>query len=302
MRPHEPVFILQGIEVYMAKGKNNKKKKASKIMDIIIPVVLIGIIIFSGVNAFLIYSSYKEAREIYSGLELYVNEEIDEEKALAMEDAGFPYIDVDFQALSAINEDFIGWLYFPLLNISYPVVFDQNDFSYLHMAMDKTPTKNGSIFVDSVGDPNAVPELEDLVTIFYGHNMRDGSMFGSLKKIRQEEGLIDEDPYFYYYTEHTAYKCRVFAYYLDKESGITYGVPKNNKGYDQYMSYILEKNEYEGGPDTVDIAHRPQLVTLSTCSGHNTGNRTVLQAAIVDTYSIDGNVNIDSYFEAEVSE
>ena len=30
-------------------------------------------------------------------------------------------------------------------------------------------------------------DLSDLITIFYGHNMKNGSMFGSLKKLRRDE-------------------------------------------------------------------------------------------------------------------
>lgn len=273
----------------MTKEKKAKKKKEPKsgimkVMDILVPVVCSGVIIFSGVNLFMIYRGYAEAEAIYDGIALYVNDDpkavSNEEEAYSMNEAGFPYMDVDYDALLAINEDFLGWLYFPLLDISYPVVYGDEDESYLHEAMDGTKSNSGCIYIDAWSNP----DLKDMTTLFFGHNMRNGSMFGSLKRIRKEEGLIDEDPYFYYYTPTKAYKCHVFCYYLENANGKTYQYPLDTQGYDEYMDYILSKNEYEGGPDNVDIAHRPRIVTLSTCSGHNSGKRTVIHSVIEDTY------------------
>jgi len=271
-------------------AKSNKKKKW-KILDILIPVVCVAVMGYAGYNLFTIYQSYSEANGIYDGLALYVTDDDASAQAQAMEEAGFPYINVDFESLSAINDDFLGWLYFPLMDISYPVVYGDEDFTYLHTAVDGTPTNSGSIFIDYESDKN----LGDMTTIFYGHNMRDGSMFGSLRKIRRDPELIPQDPYFYYYTPTTAYKCHVFAYYLEKTGGKTYMAPGNAAGYDQYLTYVLEKNEYEGGPDTVDLTHRPKIVTLSTCSGRNTGNRTVVQACIEDTYEISNSIVSDAF-------
>ena len=275
--------------------------KKNRFLNYILPIIFIVIIIYGIVNLAVIYHSYSEAEKIYDGLALYVNSEEDAssgEDGAALAEAGFPYIDVDFDALSRINEDFLGWLYFPLLDISYPVVYGDEDFTYLKVAVDKTPSSSGSIFIDWASDPN----LEDMTTIFYGHNMRNGTMFGSLKRLRQEPGLVDEDPYFYYYTPTMAYKCRVFAYYLEKYNGNTYLSPENNAGYDKYLQYVLDKNEYTEGTENVDLSHRPQLVTLSTCSGHNTGNRTVVQAVIVSTYEVGSGTVVNEYFESEIRE
>lgn len=286
------------IETESESKVGKKDSPFMKVMDVLVALICLSVIAYAGYNLVKIYQSYSEAAAIYDGLAVYVTDEDDgSEMAVEMQKAGFPYINVNFEELSNMNEDFLGWLYFPLLDISYPVVYGDTDFSYLHKAIDGTKTSSGCIFIDCASDPH----LNDMTTIIYGHNMRNGSMFGSLKKIRNNEKMILEDPYFYYYTETTAYKCHVFAYYLEKSGGKTYMAPENNAGYDQYLNYVLEKNEYEGGPDTVDLKHRPKLVTLSTCSGHNTGNRTVIQAAIEDTYELDSAV-VEDTFDAVLPE
>lgn len=272
-----------------------KSGRGMKILDILVPTICIGVILFSGFKLFQIYNSYAEAEAIYDGVALYVKEEasVGSEDAVAMMYAGFPYLDIDYDALLEINEDFLGWLYFPLLDLSYPVVYGDEESTYLHEAIDGTKSSSGCLYIDAWSDPH----LKDMTTIIYGHNMRNGSMFGSLKKIRTEEGLVEQDPYFYYYTPNRAYKCHIFAYYLENAKGKTYSYPTDNRTYDEYMDYILEKNEYAGGPDTVDLSHRPRILTLSTCSGRNSGKRTVIHSVIEDSYEYSDNLVVEETFE-----
>ena len=77
---------------------------------------------------------------------------------------------------------------------------------------------------------------------------------------------------------------------------MTYKYPTDNRTYDQYMDYILEKNEYADGPSSVDIAHRPRILSLSTCSGFHSGKRTVIHAAIEDSYKLSDNLIVDESF------
>ncbi len=294
--------IYTGSGLDMAKEKNTDKKEGSekkekvyKVLDILIPVVCISVFVFSGFNLFRIYRSYAEADAIYNGLALMATHSAgtqEEQVAVAMEEAGFPYLNVDHEGLLKINPDYKGWLYFPLLDISYPVVYGDEAQSYLNKTFDGTPSKSGAIYIDAWSNP----DLKDMTTLIYGHNMRNGSMFGSLKRIRNEEGLVDQDPYFYYYTPTIAYKCHIFVYYLENANGMTYKYPTDNRTYDQYMDYILEKNEYADGPNNVDVAHRPRILSLSTCSGFHSGRRTVIHAAIEDSYKIGDNLIVDDSF------
>lgn len=275
--------------------QESKTGKAMKILDILIPTLCIGVILFSGFKLYQIYRNYAEAEAIYNGIALYVNDETasaSSEEAAAMKEAGFSYLDVDYDSLLEINPDFKGWLYFPLMDLSYPVVIGDEDFNYLHVAFDGTKSSSGSIFIDAWSNP----DLKDMATLIYGHNMKNGSMFGCLKKIRTGDVDVSEDPFFYYYTPTKAYKCHVFVYYLENVKGKTYNCPTDKATYDEYMDYILEKNEYEGGPESVDISHRPKLVALSTCSGHNSGKRTVIQAVVEDTYTYSDDLVIGDTF------
>ena len=54
-------------------------------------------------------------------------------------------------------------------------------------------------------------DFSDLYNIIYGHNMNNGSMFGSLKKYK-DEGFWKKNQYFTVYTESTAYRYQIFSY------------------------------------------------------------------------------------------
>ena len=65
----------------------------------------------------------------------------------------------------------------------------------------------GSTFLEGLNQS----DFSDLYNIIYGHNMNNGSMFGSLKKYK-DEGFWKKNQYFTVYTESTAYRYQIFSY------------------------------------------------------------------------------------------
>lgn len=98
-----------------------------------------------------------------------------------------PPLAVDFESLKAINPDVKGWLYIEALDISYPVVQGPDNDAYLHTTYEGTSNFAGSIFLDyqNQGD------FSDGNTIVYGHNMKNLSMFGKLKQMKEQEKYRD---------------------------------------------------------------------------------------------------------------
>lgn len=90
---------------------------------------------------------------------------------------------VDFAALMQVNPEIWGWLEYPALGISYPLVQGQDNQYYLNHLYDGSPGAAGALFLDAAGDPG----LEDTLTILYGHNMGDGSMLGTLPQLLEPE-------------------------------------------------------------------------------------------------------------------
>ena len=85
----------------------------------------------------------------------------------------------DWPALEMQNPDITAWLLIPSLSLSYPVVQGEDNAYYLHRSFYGEENYAGCIFLDARNSP----DFQDPFTLVYGHNMRDGSMFGSLRNL-----------------------------------------------------------------------------------------------------------------------
>ena len=118
------------------------------------------------------------------------------------------FLQVDFNKLEEINPDVIAWIEIPGLEISYPVVQGRDNDYYLHHLITGENHKSGSIFMDFHNQE----DLSDRNSIIYGHNMKDGSMFGTLDQY-QSQALYRNYPYFYMYVTGYIYEYQIFSCY-----------------------------------------------------------------------------------------
>lgn len=88
-----------------------------------------------------------------------------------------------FVQLFAINPDLMGWITAGDA-VDEPVVYRDNEF-YLDHSFYQEYSAGGTVFADV---ENAAWDTDGYV-ILYGHNMRNGSMFGELEKYRKLEYL-----------------------------------------------------------------------------------------------------------------
>ncbi|MCD8074384.1 MAG: class B sortase [Lachnospiraceae bacterium] len=102
--------------------------------------------------------------------------------------AGRDTITVDFEALRAINPDIVAWIRIAGTEVDYPVVQGEDNGYYLTHTFTGAENSAGTLFLDyrNAGD------FTDSISMIYGHNRKDGSMFGNLK------AFLDEA----YFSEH----------------------------------------------------------------------------------------------------
>ncbi|SFB71065.1 class B sortase [Butyrivibrio sp. YAB3001] len=229
---------------------------------------IIAIIICLGIIAYESYKIYDDQKEYAVADEEY--EEIESQAVVwpTKEDESevidYPLIQIDFDKLEAINPDVVAWIYFPCLDISYPVVKENEVDEYIHLTFDKQVNKAGCIYEDVLSDP----EFRGMHDIVFGHNMKNKSMFGKLKMLYQDENkeLLEKNPYVYVYTKDYVFQYRVFGYYITKVGSEAYKVVETNDTYDEFLEYIQLHSAYPR-PQEADFSQRPSLLTLSTCSG-----------------------------------
>lgn len=185
---------------------------------------------------------------------------------------------VDFMALQGINDDIVGWLKVGALDISYPVTQASDNDYYLHLTFELLQNAAGCIFVDYQNRP----DFQDDNTIIYGHNMKDGSMFGTLKNFVQD-GVYESDPYFWIYTPERIYKYEIFNCSTVGAVSNTYTLEfGSRKEFQNYLDKALMQSQVDSSK--VKVKSSDKIVTLSTCTGDEE-TRFVVQGKLVRTYA-----------------
>lgn len=164
-----------------------------------------------------------------------------------------------FLPLQEINTDIVGWITADNTKIHYPILqAEDNDF-YLTRNYQKEETRAGSIFLDYRNDKNLENNWN---TIIYGHRMKDGSMFGQLKKYLEED-FFHDNPTVYLDSIYEGYDVEIFSvyqtttefYYIETEFS-------DGPDYQQFIEQLQERSLYKSD---VEIGPDDQIVTLSTC-------------------------------------
>ena len=280
------------------KPKSKRKKKQSFIHYLIPTVLFISMIVFGGLflRDFL---EYRAAENEYASLQDHIviseepkkeapkkekagEEEFDDEPEEEPVDLLHPHFQIDYGALSGVNADFTAVLHVPALSITYPVVKSKDNEEYLHRTFEGKANFAGSIFLDA----NAKGSYDHKNTFIFGHNMKNGTMFGKLKYFLRDDQLANSNPYVFLCRPEGITRYRIFSYYLTTVESPIYNDFEGDKGYDQYLSLVQRLSSYRNYPkDSIDFSQRPDIITLSTCSGPSGGNqRFIVQAALEEVY------------------
>lgn len=267
-------------------GKKSKKKKTKK--DYILLVVIIACVIamlFSGFQLFRSYRQYKIASDEYDSIaeqavkpsleESDVDESHVKPKGDHTKKKLKAPIDVDFASLQATNPDLVGWIYVEgLEGVSYPVVKGDTNDKYLHTTFQGTYNFAGTIFIDCQNRS----DFEDCNTVIYGHNMKDGSMFGRLRWFETQNAYA-VSPYIWILTPDSTMKYEIFSTYETPINSRTYTLfPKPSKDYLKYEGEMKALSAIK--TNDVSLTAKSKIITLSTCTG-NEGTRYVVQAVRV---------------------
>ncbi len=288
----------------MEENKNNtqkqpeqKKKKKSDVLLTIALIVAIAVFCYAAFNLYHIYTEYKKGTDEYNQIEeMAVTERDADSGEVAGPNAQLkPPIEVDFDKLKSVNEDVVGWIYVDALpDISYPIVKGKDNQTYLHQTYEKNYNFAGTIFVDyeNSGD------FSDCNTLVYGHNMKNGSMFGHLKKFREDDKLYKQDKYFWILTPERNYRYEIITAYTTSVNSDTYTLFKGpGEEFEKYLETIKGYSEIK--TDDTDLTIKDRIVTLSTCTG-NESTRFVVQGKRVDAEDADGaSMNTDSTADEE---
>ena len=267
----------------MGKQRTNqprrKKKKKGDLLLTLALIAAIAVFCFAAYNLFHIYTEYKKGTDEYNHIEqMAVTDRAPEDEELVDAVSGpKPPISVDFDTLKSVNPDVVGWIYIEALdNINYPVVQGDDNETYLHTTYENNYNFAGTIFVDYENSS----DFSDCNTLIYGHNMKNGSMFGLLSKHFKDQESVP-GRYIWICTPDKNYRYEIFSSHVVDAAGEVYTL--FSAPDEQFASY-LEKMKSQSLVDfQTEVTAEDKVITLSTCTG-NDATRFVVQAKREGTY------------------
>lgn len=267
-----------------SNGYENVRKKLTRNQIVIIAAAgVIAVIICASLIAAMIKGNGSVSKGLESIWIDMTGQDTELEKDMAYlkdNDIEIPDKEVDLAELrKTVNKDIYAWIYIPDTEVDYPVLqHPKDDGYYLDHNLDGSQGYPGVIYSESCN----AKDFEDPLTVLYGHNMKDGSMFGGLGDFQDKE-YFDSHPYIYVYTEDRLLTYEVVAAYTYTDKHLLLNsdlkVPAN------YMNFLAEMaaDARKGGiwKAGTSLQSDDRLLALSTCISNQRENRLIIQGRLL---------------------
>lgn len=185
---------------------------------------------------------------------------------------------VDFEKLKDMNEETVGWIKVKGTNIEYAVVKSSDNSYYLNHNFEKKYNSGGWIFADYKNKFDGT----DKNIVIYGHNMKDNSMFGTLKNVLKENWYNNEENHVInFITEKEEQEYQVFSVYKTENEDYYIDTEFENNEFKEFINTLKARSIKDFN---VEVTQEDSILTLSTCADNNK-YRVVLHAknAIINT-------------------
>ncbi len=254
----------------MTDKKRNVKKKNKRLVYDLLLLVCIAVLGFCAYQLVGYYGQKSKSEGIVSQVADEVvsyGPSTEESESQSQEDekrepTGYSHApipkSVDFEALKAQNSEAVGWLFSENGVINYPLMQTDNNEYYLNHLISGKENINGSLFLDYLCND----DFSSRNTLIYGHSMKNGTMFATLLRYRNQ-AYYDAYPCFYLYTPKGNYRIDVFSGFETTADDRAYVVAFNDNEMLSLVSYLFSKSAFRSN---VQVSETDRLVTLSTCA------------------------------------
>lgn len=241
----------------MLNAEGTIMKRRRLLYWISVTVCVAGILLCGGLFFFQ-WQEYRTGELMYENLMQTVNATpLESEKISEDMEEKKQILQIDFELLKEINPQVIGWLYLPGTGISYPVVQGENNTYYLDHLFDGKQNSAGCLFLDC--------QCEGFTgknSVIYGHDMKNGTMFASLKNYENQE-YYEMYPLFYLITEDGIQTVDVFsAYVTEIDTDAWWLTFSSEKEYEAWLKHLVSRSCFQS---KVTPSSSDQVITLSTC-------------------------------------
>ena len=190
------------------------------------------------------------------------------------------------EEMLAINKNYAGYLYIPDVLSEAVVQCEDNEYYLDHNIYDQKRSC-GTVYADFRNTVNDYRDLQSDNIILYGHNQKDGTMFGNLDYYKWDYKYWIKNPFIYFdnlYESGTYVVVSSFVINTEPEhdNGNIFDynnfINFTNDGtytYDNFIREITERSHFNTG---IDVNKDDKFLTLSTCAYEWSEARHVLVA------------------------
>lgn len=257
--------------IFTENRDSNKKR------IVLIIIIIIAALVFIGASAAIISHFLPEKG---GELDKYKN---NVSNSSAGPNAGVAENPIDFDAVKSANADVCAWIKVDGTPIDYPILQsgeDKEEDYYLTHDMNGIKKTAASIYIQRVN----LSDFTDYNTIIYGHNMLNGSMFGTLKKFRNAQFFNENRNIYIYIPKHVLRYDIVSAFLYDDRHVYNSFNFNTSEGRQAFIDTVMNPESLvKNVKNDADIAVDDKLITLSTCASKPEDRYLVVGRLVEDT-------------------
>jgi len=279
-------------------------------LRLVIFLVCVGVLIWSGFYFYDTLKQYAEAEDLYENLgdliagdasyveQMYsspqsvptpdyqASQKLTDEEIEDIVTPVRPVINKEFErvhnqlvSLKKQYPDLYGWITLEGTVINYPIMQSKDNDYYLDHSYKGTKLKAGAIFAD-YRNHRTLTKNKNLV--LYGHHMSNNTMFHSLDKFLAKS-FFNTNNIVKIYTLDGMYTYKVFSVY---ETHMYYRYIQTAFGsyedLDEFVREIADNSIHT--PSGVTLNGDSRILTLSTCTNRSGNGRLAVHAVMIDSY------------------
>lgn len=254
--------------VFPVKGDSTLEKIRKSVFLVALTVLIVTLSYL--VNYFA--ESWLASREIASAAKIF------QTTTLQKDEKG---VYIAFDELMKNNSDIKAWMKIEGTNINNPVYQTTDNDYYIDHDMNKQQSRYGALFIDK--DAIISPSGNNKNVVVYGHHMRDGTMFGTLKKYT-DINFYKQHPIIDFTTLYIDADYKVFSVFItntlpehDNGNVFNYRLSEFNTD-EEFLNFVAQVQARSIITTGVEVTAEDELLTLSTCTYEFDDARLVVMA------------------------
>ncbi len=171
-------------------------------------------------------------------------------------------------------------------DLSYPVAQHPSDRGfYLNRDLDGNSSKTGTLFTEAVVEGKTIngKDLNDPVTVIYGHNMANRTMFGGLQTFLSKMDFSQQHLVYMYQKDRRVTYQIVGGVQYDLSHIIYYHDFSNDEVFNSFFDQLWKETD---GTTNLDRANKPvagdKVLILSVCKNGDDNHRYLVVCKMIE--------------------